>query len=93
MRSHYKLCRKIKFTTNILLDYYRKTEILSTSQECRGWATATLISTTGAIIAGFIVCILTFKLQKTGKGKSDPLVSIHSGSAQGPITVRTSKSK
>lgn len=74
------------------IDYYRKSEILSTSQECRGWATAALVSTIGAAIAGVVACMLSFKLRKTGKGKADPLVSIHS-STQGPIPVRTSKSR
>lgn len=74
-----------------IADYYRKTEILSTSQECRGWATATLVSVSAAVVAGLLACFLSFKLRHAGKGKADPLVSIHSA-VQTPITVR-SKSK
>ncbi|ODM95598.1 1-deoxy-D-xylulose-5-phosphate synthase, partial [Orchesella cincta] len=88
--SSTKFGDNIGFSVVMPADYYRKTDILSTTQECRGWATATLIAVIGAAITGILTCILSYKLQKASKGKADPLFSIHSR-VQTPITVRTPK--
>lgn len=65
------------------LDYYRSTNVLSSSYECRAWATATLVSLLAAVISAIVACAIGYKMKRSGSAKERALYSMQ---PHGPLS-------
>ncbi|XP_021951890.2 uncharacterized protein LOC110848861 isoform X2 [Folsomia candida] len=73
----------IGFSVIMPSDYYRSTNVLSSSYECRAWATATLVSLLAAVISAIVACAIGYKMKRSGSAKERALYSMQ---PHGPLS-------